>query len=150
VVSGLTRVATLQSGSADGNQVDPVGPGYGHHNTSHGSQDIFSQCQRWYMTKLARLLQALDVPDPLDTTGKTVLYNSVILVMAECLPISHSSNSVPTIVAGRGGGAINAGRLISTNGATNKAVLQTILKVMGLPASAAPHFGTQTIAELLA
>jgi hypothetical protein len=147
VVSGLTRVATLQAGSADGDQ---VGPGYSHHNTSHGSQDVFSQCQRWYMTKLARLLQALDVPDPLDATGKTVLFNSVILVMSECLPISHSSNSVPTMVAGSGGGAINTGRFITASGATNKALLQTLLKVMGVPASAAPHFGTQTIAELLA
>ncbi|MEA2699259.1 MAG: hypothetical protein QOI66_3530 [Myxococcales bacterium] len=147
VVSGLTRVATLQSGSADGNQVDPVGPGYPHHNTSHGTQDIFAQCQRWYMTKLARLLQALDVPDPLDSTGKTVLYNSVILVMSECLPISHSSNSVPTMVMGSGGGALNAGRFINANGATNKAVLQTLLKVMGVPM--ASQFGTQTIAELL-
>jgi hypothetical protein len=140
-------VATLQSGSADGNQVDPVGPGYPHHNTSHGTQDVFAQCQRWYMTKLARLLAALDVPDPLDSTGKSVLYNSVILLMSECLPISHSSNGVPTMVLGSGGGALNAGRFIDANGATNKAVLQTLLKVTGVPAAA--HFGTQTIAELL-
>ncbi len=98
------------------------------------------------MGKLARLLAALDVPDPLDSTGKSVLYNSAILVMAECLPISHSSNGVPTMVLGNGGGALNAGRFINANGATNKAVLQTLLKVMGVPA--ASHFGTQTIAEL--
>ena len=79
VVCGLTRVATIQAGSADGNVTDPVGPGYPHHNTSHGNQDIFARCQQWYATKFLRLLRALDVPDPLDP-GKTVLHNSLVLL----------------------------------------------------------------------
>ena len=36
LVSGMTRVATLQAGSADNNVLVPVGPGYPHHITSHG------------------------------------------------------------------------------------------------------------------
>ena len=111
LVSGLTRVATLQAGSADGNAIVPVDRGYPHHNTSHGNQTIFSQCQRWYMTKLERLLAALDVPDPLDPGGKTVLYNTAIVVMAECLPVSHGSESVPTFVVGNAGGLLRAGHL---------------------------------------
>lgn len=148
IVSGLTRVGTLQAGSADGDQVDPVGPGYPHHGTSHGGQDVFSQCQKWYMTKLARLLAALDVPDPLDTTGKTVLYNTVIVVMAECLPVSHSSDGVPTMIIGGGAGMLKPGQFLSLNGATNKAIMQTVLKMAGVTAAEAPHFGTTTIAEL--
>ncbi|HEX3696165.1 MAG TPA: DUF1552 domain-containing protein [Polyangia bacterium] len=148
LVTGLTRVGTLQAGSADGDQVDPVGPGYPHHGTSHGDQTIFAQCQRWYMTKLARLLAALDVPDPLDPTGKTVLYNSVIVVMSECLPVTHSSNSVPTMLMGNGAGLLKAGSMISGNGVTNKAILQTVLGMAGVAASDAPQFGTQTMAEL--
>ena len=109
LVSGLTRVATLQAGSADGNAIVPVDRGYPHHNTSHGNQTIFSQCQRWYMTKLERLLAALDVPDPLDPGGKTVLYNTAMVVMAECLPVSHGSESVPTFVVGNAGGRCGRG-----------------------------------------
>jgi hypothetical protein len=146
LVSGLTRVATLQAGSADGNAIVPVDRGYPHHNTSHGNQTIFSQCQRWYMTKLERFLTALDVPDPLDPGGKTVLYNTAIVVMAECLPVSHGSESVPTFVLGNAGGLLRAGTLITKTGLTNKTVLATILQIFGAPA--APQFGSTTLAEL--
>ncbi len=148
IVSGLTRVGTLQAGSADGDQVDPVGPGYPHHGTSHGDQTIFAQCQKWYMGKLARLLAALDVPDPLDPSGKTVLYNSMIVVISECLPVTHASTSVPTMVIGNGAGLLNAGRYVASNGATNKAIMQTVLGLAGVSTSEAPHFGTTTLSEL--
>jgi hypothetical protein len=145
LVCGLTRVATLQAGSADGNVTDPVGPGYPHHMTSHGPQQIFAQCQNWYATKFLRLLQNLDVPDPLDPNGQTVLYNSVVLWMSECLPIDHGSTSVPTFVAGNAGGALRAGGYLDLQGATNTALLQTIAQLMG---TSAGHFGGATIAEL--
>jgi hypothetical protein len=148
IVSGLTRVGTIQAGSADGDQVDPVGPGYPHHGTSHGDQTIFSQCQKWYMSKLARLLTALDVPDPLDMTGKTVLYNTIIVVISECLPVSHSSDNVPVMLIGNGGGLLNAGRLVMATGATNKTIMQTVLSMAGVMPSEAPNFGTQVMPEL--
>jgi hypothetical protein len=150
VVSGLTRVATLQAGSADGNPIVPIDRGYPHHNTSHGNQTIFARCQQWYATKFLRLLQALDVPDPLDKTGKTVLYNSIIVWMSECLPVSHSSNGVPVMVAGNGGGALKAGGYLALSNVTNKAVLQTLLSLIGVSASVAPQFGSSTLAELRA
>ena len=112
VTSGHTRVATIQAGSADGNPIVPVGPGYPHHNTSHGNQTIFARCQQWYATKFLRLLQQLDVPDPLDPTGKTVLYNSIIVWMSECLPVSHSSKGVPVMLAGNGGGLMKAATMV--------------------------------------
>jgi hypothetical protein len=147
LVCGLTRVATIQAGSADGNVTDPVGPGYPHHNTSHGSQDIFAQCQQWYMTKLFRLIKGLDVPDPLDASGKTVLYNSIILVMSECLPVGHGSESVPVLLAGNAGGALKAGTFADLKGATNKNLMATVLKALGAPGAA--HFGSTTFSELV-
>jgi hypothetical protein len=147
LVCGLTRVATIQAGSADGNVTDPVGPGYPHHNTSHGSQDIFAQCQQWYMGKLLRLMKGLDVPDPMDASGKTVLYNSVILVMSECLPVGHGSESVPVLLAGNAGGALKAGTFADLKGATNKGLMATVLKALG--AGGAAHFGSTTFSELV-
>ncbi len=146
LVSGLTRVATLQAGSADGNAIVPVDRGYPHHNTSHGNQTIFSQCQRWYMTKLQRFADALNVPDPLDPGGKTVLYNTAILVMAECLPVSHDSHSVPTFVLGNGGGLLRTGTVITKTGISNKTVLATLLQVFGAPSQS--HFGSTILPEL--
>ena len=147
VVSGQTRVATIQAGSADGNAIVPVGRGYPHHNTSHGNQDTFSMCVRWYMTKFQRMLQALNVPDPLDPAGKTVLFNSVVVFLAECLPVSHGSNGVPCLVAGNAGGALKGGQIVNATGATNKSVCKTLLTTMGVT-TATPQFDGPLIPEL--
>ena len=80
------------------------------------------------------------MPDPLDPGGKTVLHNTAIVVMAECLPVSHSSDSVPTFVLGNAGGLMRAGTLITKTGITNKTVLATVLQVFGAPA--ATQFGS--------
>jgi hypothetical protein len=149
IVSGHTRVATIQAGSADGNALVPVGRGYPHHNTSHGNQDTFSMCVRWYMTKFQRMLTALNVKDPLDPAGKTVLHNSVIVFLAECLPVSHSSNGVPCFIAGNAGGALKTGQIVNTGGATNKSVLKTLLTIMGIN-TATPQFDGPLISELRA
>jgi Protein of unknown function (DUF1552) len=146
LVSGQTRVATLQAGSADNNVLVPVdGRGYPHHNTSHGNQSTYAQVARWYFTKLARLAQALDVPDPLDPGGKTVLQNTVIVVIAECLPVSHSSNSVPTLLLGTAGGKIKPG-FVNGSGITNKNVMAAVLKAFNVGTG---HFGNP-LAEVLA
>ena len=148
LVCGLTRVATIQAGSADGNVTVPVGGGLPHHNTSHGNQDTFAQVQRFYAGKLLRLLRGLDVRDPLDPAGRTVLYNSVVLWMAECLPVGHGSDEVPVLLAGNAGGALKAGSLVNVRGASNKTLMKTILQVLG--ASGGGHFGGQSFGELRA
>jgi hypothetical protein len=125
-----------------------VGPGYAHHQTSHGNQDIFARCQQWYATKFARLLQGLDVPDPLDPSGKTVLHNSIVLLMSECLPVGHESNTVPVILAGGGGGALKAGSYVDVKNASNKTLMATVLALLG--AGSAPNFGSQIFSELRA
>ncbi len=148
---GLTRVATLQAASADGPQTVPVGPGYAHHPTSHGDPATFAQCQRWYMGKLKRLLDALNVPDPLDGSGKTVLYNTAIVVLAECVPNGHGSDHVPCLLLGRGGGLLKGGAIVNVPGGTNKNLLKAIAsRVFGVPDAASAHFGNTPMTEVLA
>ena len=101
MVCGLTRVATIQAGSADGNVTDPVGPGYPHHNTSHGNQDIFAQCQQLVLDQVRCACCRRWTCPTRWTQGKTVLHNSLILVMSECLPVGHDSNGVPVHAAGQ-------------------------------------------------
>ncbi len=146
LVTGQTKVATLQAGSADNNVIVPVDRGYPHHNTSHGNQAIYSQVAKWYFAKLARLAQALDVPDPLDPGGKTVLENTLVVVIAECLPVSHSSNNVPTLLLGTAGGKIKPG-FVQGNGITNKQVMASVLKAFGVGPG---HFGGTFVSEILA
>jgi hypothetical protein len=149
LVCGYTRVATLQAGSADGNVIVPVDGGYPHHNTSHGDQLVFARCQQWYASKMARLLAALDVPDPLDP-GRTVLQNSAIVWLSECMPQSHASDSVPAFIAGGAGGALRTGAFADVSGATNRQLLKTLCKVMGVPDAASGHFGGTVLSEVLA
>jgi hypothetical protein len=148
LVTGVTRVATLQAGSADGNVVVPVDAGYPHHNTSHGDLRTFARVQQWYAEKFLRLLRALDVKDPLDPSGKTVLYNSAIVWLSEC-NTTHESADVPCFVAGNAGGKLATGKYVTVN-ATNKNLLRTLANVFGVPDSASSHFGGDIISELLA
>jgi hypothetical protein len=143
LVNGMTRVATLQAGSADNNVLVPVDAGYPHHGTSHGDQNIYNRLQNWYFTKLARFAQALDVPDPLDP-GKTVLENTVIVVIAECLPLGHGSVGVPALLLGTGAGKFRPG-LVNGTGITNKNIMATVLNAFGVDPA---HFGTTFVSEI--
>jgi hypothetical protein len=98
------------------------------------------------MSKMARLLASLDVPDPL-AAGTTVLDNTVIVVIAECLPYTHSSNGVPALLVGKLGGKIKTGAVIDASGATNKTLMSTVLKCFGVPPA---QFGANVISQVIA
>ena len=149
ITCGITRVATLQYNSADGNTPVPISATelLEHHNTSHASGDLFAQVQQWYAGKIARLLTLLDVPDPLDSSGNTVLDNSVILWMNECNS-GHDNVSVPCLYIGSGGGMLQTGTLLETS-TTNKALLGTLCDVMGVSTSSSGHFGSDRIEDII-
>jgi hypothetical protein len=138
-------VATIQPGSADNDMIVPVGRGYPHHVTSHGNQATFSMVQNYYFAKMARLLAALEVPDPLDP-GKTVLDNTLLVMIAECLPRSHASDNVPVMLLGKLGGRVRTGGVISAGGANNKNLMATVLRAFGQDGA---HFGTNLIPGVL-
>jgi hypothetical protein len=149
ITCGVTRVATLQYNSADGNTPVPISSTQllEHHNCSHGSGDTFALIQQWYATKIARLLTLLDVPDPLDPSGGTVLDNTVILWMNECNS-GHDNVSVPCLYIGSGAGKLQTGGMLETS-TTNKALLGTICDIMDVPASTSSHFGNDRIEGIL-
>jgi hypothetical protein len=146
LVSGLSRVCTIQPGSADNDMIVPVGRGYPHHVTSHGNQGTFSMVQNYYFGKMARLLTQLDVPDPLDP-GRTVLDNTLLVMIAETLPVSHASNNVPVMLLGKLGGKIKTGGVINSGGGNNKALMATVLRAFGQDGA---QFGTGLISGVLA
>jgi len=148
LVCGLTRVGTLQANSADGNAVVPVLGGRPHHDTSHGSPVELAEVQRWYASKVARLLALLDVDDPLDP-GRTVLDNSCVLWMAECNP-GHDATDIVALYAGGLGGRLRTGVTVSAEGATNKNLHRAICQAFGVGASECAHFGTTALTEVLA
>jgi hypothetical protein len=146
LTSGLSRVATIQPGSADNDMIVPVGRGYPHHVTSHGNQATFSMVQNYYFGKMARLLTQLDAPDPLDP-GRTVLDNTLLVMIAETLPVSHSSSNVPVMLLGKLGGRMKTGGVLSVSGASNKNVMATVLKAFGQDGA---QFGSSLVSGVLA
>ncbi|HXK18646.1 MAG TPA: DUF1552 domain-containing protein [Polyangiaceae bacterium] len=146
LISGMSRVVTLQAGSADNDLIVPVDQGYPHHLTSHGDQPTFAKLQNWYFGKMARFMAALDVADPL-APGTTVLDNTVIVIIAECLPYTHSSNGVPALLLGKLGGKLQTNRVIDAKGASNKTLMSTVLKAFEVDPD---HFGTTTLTGVLA
>lgn len=150
---GLTRVATMQWNSADGNVGVPIAGGARpHHDTSHGNLVQFAECQRWYAEKVARLLTALDAEiDPLDPSGTaTLLDNTCVVWMAECNP-DHGSWDIPMLYAGGWGGALATGSTskFDFEGATNRHFLKTLCNVAGVPKSASAQFGDDDLPELV-
>jgi hypothetical protein len=146
LVTGLSRVVTIQPGSADNDMIVPVGRGYPHHVTSHGNQGTFSQVQRYYFEKMARMLALIDVPDPLDP-GKTVLDNTLLVMIAETAPVSHSSGNVCVMLLGKLGGKVNTNRVLNVSGANNKQLMATVLRAFGQDGA---HFGSTLVSGVLA
>lgn len=102
--TGLTRVASkyLDRYTFDG--------GYWHDHAHNATQvriqDEFQETHRWFMANvLADLLAKLDVPE---ANGRTYLDNSLVVWHHEH-SWTHSLISVPTVVAGSGGGALRTG-----------------------------------------
>ena len=84
------------------------------------------------------------MPDPLDPGGKTVLQNTLIVVMAECLPVGHGSSGVPALLLGTAGGKIKPG-LVNGSGVTNKNIMATVLSAFDVGPA---HFGSTLISEI--
>ncbi len=111
-----TRVATFMLGNAGSNRSYPmVGVSGGHHGLSHHRNDpkkmeditkidIFLVSQyAYFLDKLA----AVKEPD-----GSTLLDNSLILYGSAIADANrHSHHDLPIVVAGRGGGQLDSGRL---------------------------------------
>jgi hypothetical protein len=64
--------------------------------------------------------------------------------------VGHESTGVPALLAGNAGGALKAGTYLDLKSVSNKQLMQTVLSLVGVSPSAAPHFGSQIITELKA
>ena len=172
LVCGMTRVATLQTASADNSQnaiapvEDSLGRRWALHAASHHPEQLyFGQVQRWFASQLTRFLQKLDVPDPLCPQGRTVLDNSVVLWMSEAHPIDHGSFRLPMAYIGSAGGRLRTGMVINHDplsrdqpavggedlsaGPSHKNFLKTICRAFGVEDSRTPHLGDDVISEML-
>jgi hypothetical protein len=143
----LTRVVTLQAGYA--NYQIPftwIGLSAGHHELSHNSPGApgriqHGQCQQWYATQLAKLMDQLNVTDPLDP-AHTILDNTTLLWATEIADgQAHNCESIPLVLAGGGGGYLKTGQFLQYQGRGHASLLTTMAESMGVTGA---DFGTAT------
>ena len=145
----LTRVATLFYG------IETGGPSFdwllenpeNYHSLSHAGRgtrefDDYTRCRTWYAEQFASLLDKLAaVPE-----GNGTLLDNCTVLFTSAMGYSqgHANYSIPTILAGRGGGFLSAGRRVTYGnfdpgrphdahgGRDNNGLLVTLCHAMGL------------------
>jgi hypothetical protein len=133
-----TRIASLQfSHSVSDIPMPWLNIGTGHHTLSHTSDtDTVSQASlvsinTWYATQFAYLLQGLDAVTESD--GTTLLDNCMVIWINELSKGNiHSHQPLPVIIAGKLGGALNSGRVLSFSPQQpHNNLLVTVANLMG-------------------
>ena len=128
----LTRVASLMLSRAATPAV-PRGLGISgrHHSLAHnGARQPLVQIDRWYAERVAELLGMLDsVPEG----GGTLLDNTLVIWNNELRDgESHRFTSMPLLLAGGAGGAIEMGRYLTFNGASLADFYTTVVHAFGI------------------
>jgi hypothetical protein len=99
------------------------------HDFSKREVRAYLQQRRWFVEQFAYLLGELKKRP--DGDG-TMLDSSVVMLCTEvCDGNTHLHDNMPFIVAGRGGGRINPGRLVQGNNSRHGALLAAIAQAMG-------------------
>lgn len=108
-----------------------------HYGPSHdpGRQEYAAYLaqRQWWVGQFAYLLEQLALRD--DPTGEgSMLDNSLVLLCTEvCDGNTHLHDDMPFVLAGRGGGSINPGRLLNYGGRRHADLLLTLAHAMGEP-----------------
>jgi len=116
-----TRVATLLlAGDGSNRNFNQIGIAEGHHYCSHHRNDKdlvdkIGRIDRYYMDHFAKFLKRLDAKKDID--GQSILHNSMIVYGGGNSDGNrHTHDNLPVILAGAGGGTLNAGRYAQLGG----------------------------------
>lgn len=135
-----TRVVSFCVAPEGSNRPFPtLGISEGHHFLTHhaGNKDKIlkvAQIERWYMERFAKFLRTLDSMK--DADGTSVLHNSMIVYGCAIGDGNrHNHDELPVVVAGSGGGTLQAGRHLKLSQPTPMTNLYTsMLDRMGVKA----------------
>ncbi len=132
-----TRVATFLLANEGSNRAFPeIGIPEGHHYLSHhqGKQDMMekiAQIDLFYARQFARFLEKMQGTQDVD--GRSLLDNSMIVYgCGNSDGNRHTHTNLPIILAGSGGGALNAGRYVRMGGVPMTNLLLSMADRMGV------------------
>jgi len=142
-----TRVASLLLAHDGSNRVFPeIGISEGHHSLSHHRDDPdmirkVEQIDRFYVSQLAEFLALLDSKK--DADGQSILHNSMIVYgCGNSDGNRHTHTNLPVVLAGNGGGRLNAGQYLKASDAPMCNLYLSMLDQMGVPSL--DRFGDST------
>jgi hypothetical protein len=126
---GLAPVLSLQWSFT----VSPVvfswlGVSGGHHDLSHAQNADFVACERWYAQQFAYLVGQMK--------SAGLLHDTLVVWVKELADSSlHDAVSVPFVMAGQAGGAIQTGRYVDFGGVSHHLLLASMAQAMGVDTS---------------
>jgi hypothetical protein len=133
-----TRVATFLLANEGSNRPFPeIGIPEGHHDCTHhqnNPEKIAKVCQvdLFYAQQFGKFLTKMDSIK--DTDGNSLLHNSMIIYgSGNSDGNRHTHVNLPLIMAGSGGGALQAGRYAKFNGTPMANLFLTMADRMGVP-----------------
>ena len=134
----LTRVITFPFADEQSNQTYAwAGANVAHHGTSHhqgdpAKQAMLAKINKYHVEQLASLLKKLDSIK--ESNGTTLLDNSLIAYgSGNSDGNRHNHDNLPTLLLGKGGGAVTAGRHVRHNGDPITNLWLSMLDRVGAP-----------------
>jgi len=116
-----TRIATfLLAGDGNNKPFGDIGIAEGHHHLSHHMNndemvEKVGEIDLWYMKQFAWFLKKMD--ETKDVDGKSLLHNSMIVYgCGNSDGNRHTHHNLPIVLAGNGGGTLEAGRYVKAGG----------------------------------
>jgi hypothetical protein len=142
-----TRVATLLVAHDGSNRsFDHIGISEGHHELTHHQNradwiEKVADIDRWYVVQFARFLEKLEAVQDFD--GNSLLHNSMIVYgSGNADGNRHTHSNLPILLAGQGGGTLNAGRYVKHGSKPTSNMFLSLADRMGM--SDLPRFGDST------
>jgi len=142
-----TRIATMLLAHDGSNRsFAEIGVSEGHHDLSHHQNNQekirkIREIDRWYVMQFAKFVQKLGAMKDVD--GQSVLHNSMIVYGGGNADGNrHTHSNLPVILAGDGGGSMQAGRYVKHGGKPITNLFLSMADRMGL--SSIERFGDST------
>jgi hypothetical protein len=142
-----TRVATLLVAHDGSNRsFDHIGISEGHHELTHHQNradwiEKVADIDRWYVVQFARFLEKLEAVQDFD--GNSLLHNSMVVYgSGNADGNRHTHSNLPILLAGQGGGTLNAGRYVKHGSKPTSNMFLSLADRMGM--SDLPRFGDST------
>jgi len=142
-----TRVATfVLAHDGDNRSFAEIGVNEGHHDLSHHQNDEpriakIATIDKWYIEQFSKFLQRMDETEDVD--GNSLLYNSrIVYGSGNADGNRHTHENLPVLLAGHGGGTLNAGRYVQYGAKPMSNLFLTLADQAGV--ENLPDFGDST------